>query len=302
MAFIQTIGDGNSKKVAKKHAAENMLTELKKLPPLRTITEPQGNGRRQKFNGKRNGMSTSRQQVQQTNVRQKGASTVKEINTSILSTEVTANTAAAAAAAATAADENEVTNPISVLLRIQQAAKQNEPNYTVVEERGQGRRKEFIMEVNCSGLVGRGVGSSKKLAKREAAKSVLVQLGYGDSGNSDSAATHNHNLADKNRKVTFSEAKVYSENIGQSAGGAAGRQLVPGILLMKNPENNRSNENDSRILFFPCIDRILCNFIYVFVLCLLQKPKIVNQELITLQLQQLPKNYWTLEHHQLLKR
>lgn len=221
-----------------------MLNELKKLPPIRTTSETQGNGRRQKFNGKRNATSNSRQQVQQTNVRQKGATTVKEINTSILSTEnittTTATVAITAAAAANAADENEVSNPISVLLRIQQAAKQNEPIYTVVEERGQGRRKEFIMEVNCSGLVGRGVGSSKKLAKREAAKSVLIQLGYVDSGNSDSAATHNNNITDKNRKVTFSETKVYSENIGQSAGGAAGRQLVPGILLMKNPENNRS--------------------------------------------------------------
>lgn len=224
---VQTIGDGNSKKVAKKHAAENMLNELKKLPPLRVVCETQSNGRRKNFGGKRNAATNSRQQVQQTNARRKGVPIVKEINTSTLSTE-------------TATDENEVSNPISVLLRIQQAAKQNEPIYTVVEERGQGRRKEFIMDVNCNGLVGRGVGSSKKLAKREAAKSVLIQLGYDDNGSSDVVATQSANATDKNRKVTFSEAKVYSESIGQSAGGAAGRQLVPGIFLMKNTENNRS--------------------------------------------------------------
>lgn len=205
-----------------------MLNELKKLPPLRVASETPGNGRRKNFTGgKRNGVSNSRQQVQQMNARRKGAPIVKEINTSTLSAETTT-------------DENEVSNPISVLLRIQQAAKQSEPIYTVIEERGQGRRKEFIMEVNCNGLVGRGVGGSKKLAKREAAKSVLVQLGYDDNGSSDIVATQSAIATDKNRKVTFSEAKVYRESIGQSVGGAAGRQLVPGIFIMKNPENSRS--------------------------------------------------------------
>lgn len=60
----QTTGDGNSKKVAKKHAAENMLNELKKLPPLRVANELQANGRRKNFGGKRNAPPNSRQQVQ----------------------------------------------------------------------------------------------------------------------------------------------------------------------------------------------------------------------------------------------
>lgn len=209
-----------------------MLNELKKLPPLRVAGELQGNGRRKNFGNKRNATSNSRQQVQQTsNGRRKGATIVKEMNTSTMSTETTAT------------DENEMSNPISVLLRYQQFAKQNEPIYTVIEERGRGRRKEFVMEVSCGDLIGRGIGCSKKLAKRAAAKSVLVQLGLNESGSTDSTAAHDINTTDKNRKVTFSEAKLYNESIGQSAGGAAGRQLVPGILLMKNPENNRSMLN-----------------------------------------------------------
>lgn len=136
-----------------------------------------------------------------------------------------------------ATDENELSNPISMLLKIQQAAKQSEPIYVMAEERGQGRRKEFIMDVACTGFAGRGVGASKKLAKRDAAKNVLVQMGYADYGNLDLATL---NAVDKARKVTFSEAKVYNENSGQLIRGAAGRQLVPGILLMKSPENSRS--------------------------------------------------------------
>lgn len=220
-----------------------MLNELKKLPPIRTASETQANGRRSKFAGKRNASSNSRQPVQPVNSRRKGSTTttaaaaaattttttmVKEINnTSALSSETTN-------------DENELSNPISMLLRIQQASKQPEPIYNVVEERGQGRRKEFVMEVNCSGLSARGIGTSKKNAKREAAKSILSQLGYSESGNLDVSTNQNANSVDKNRKVTFSEARVYSENNGQSVGGAAGRQLVPGLLLMKSPENNRS--------------------------------------------------------------
>lgn len=238
--LFQTIGEGNSKKVAKKHAAENMLNELKKLPPIRSVSETQGNGRRKNFTGKRNASSNSRQQVQQISSRRKGSTTmVKEVNnTSALSAETTT-------------DENELGNPIAMLLRVQQVGKHPEPIYNVIEERGQGRRKEFVMEVNCSGLTARGIGSSKKLAKREAANNILNQMGYSsETGNLDVATGQNANNTDKGRKVTFSEARVYSENNGQSVGGAAGRQLVPGLLLMKSPENNRSKYHTLLSFFF----------------------------------------------------
>lgn len=236
--ILQTTGEGNSKKVAKKHAAENMLNELKKLPPLRVASETQANGRRKNFGGRRNASANSRQQVQQINPRRKGSVTSKEINISASSTDTT-----------TASEESDASNPISVLLRMQQATKQIEPIYTMTEERGHGRRKEFTMEVKYSGLTGHGIGNSKKIAKREAAKNVLLQLGYDENGNAIANVNVNVNAnvsagqavsaIDKSRKVTFTETKVYTENSGQ-VGGAAGRQLVPGLLLMKGPENNRS--------------------------------------------------------------
>lgn len=228
-----------------------MLSELNKLPPIRVANEIQGNGRRQKFVNKRNAAPNNRQQVQQVNTRRKGAPTtittaavaaattatvVKDLNTSTLSTDTNAT------------DESEVSNPISMLLRLQQATKQNEPIYTVVGERGSGNRKEFTMEVSCNGLMGRGVGNSKKVAKREAAKSVLIQLGYNADGFGGSAtvgtatttAAQAANATEKGRKVTFTAPKVFSDTGVQSAGGASGRQLVPGMFLMKNPDNNKS--------------------------------------------------------------
>jgi dsRNA-specific ribonuclease len=38
-------------------------------------------------------------------------------------------------------------NPISRLIQIQQAKKEKEPVYTLREERGMPRRREFVMEV-----------------------------------------------------------------------------------------------------------------------------------------------------------
>lgn len=248
-----------------------MLIELNKLPPVRVTSETQVNGRRQKFVNKRNAASNSRQQVQQVNARRKGVTTtpsapapaptptpsvVKDLNTSTLSTDTNAT------------DENEVSNPISMLLRLQQATKQNEPIYTVVGERGSGNRKEFTIEVSCNGLVGRGIGNSKKIAKREAAKSVLIQLGYnadgagGGNANADvvnATTAPPANVTEKGRKVTFTAPKVYSDTGIQSAGGAAGRQLVPGMFLMKNPENNKSKFLFSFVFFFLFVSRSLNN-------------------------------------------
>lgn len=38
-------------------------------------------------------------------------------------------------------------NPISRLMQVMQARKQNEPKFQLVAERGQSRYKEFVMEV-----------------------------------------------------------------------------------------------------------------------------------------------------------
>lgn len=74
--------------------------------------------------------------------------------------------------ASSSADE---INPISQLIQIQQARKEKEPVYTVIDERGTARRREFVIEVSAGGLTASGTGPNKKLAKKYAAESKKVR-------------------------------------------------------------------------------------------------------------------------------
>uniref|UniRef100_A0A671NDM6 Double-stranded RNA-binding protein Staufen homolog 2 n=1 Tax=Sinocyclocheilus anshuiensis TaxID=1608454 RepID=A0A671NDM6_9TELE len=69
-------------------------------------------------------------------------------------------------------------NPISRLAQIQQARKEKEPEYMLLSERGMPRRREFIMQVKVGTEVTTGTGPNKKVAKRNAAEAMLLQLGY----------------------------------------------------------------------------------------------------------------------------
>lgn len=68
-------------------------------------------------------------------------------------------------------DYQEDVNPISRLIQMQQARKEKEPIYTLIEERGLPRKREFVIEVSASGQSAQGVAPNKKLAKKIAAES-----------------------------------------------------------------------------------------------------------------------------------
>ncbi|NWY65697.1 STAU2 protein, partial [Oenanthe oenanthe] len=69
-------------------------------------------------------------------------------------------------------------NPISRLAQIQQAKKEKEPEYVLLSERGMPRRREFVMQVKVGNDITTGTGPNKKIAKRNAAEAMLLQLGY----------------------------------------------------------------------------------------------------------------------------
>lgn len=71
-------------------------------------------------------------------------------------------------------EDSEGLNPISRLIHIAQTRKAKEPVYTLVEERGAPRRREFTMEVSCVKQTAQGTGQTKKLAKRQAAQSKFT--------------------------------------------------------------------------------------------------------------------------------
>ncbi|XP_062540493.1 double-stranded RNA-binding protein Staufen homolog 2 isoform X4 [Armigeres subalbatus] len=215
---IVTEGEGNGKKLSKKRAAEKMLDELKKLPPA----SPEKNTR-----------MLLKQKRKVPLPKRKTRNLIKEKGDE---------------------DPTGMVNPISRLMQIQQARKEKEPVYTLLEERGVARRREFIMEVSASGKSATGVGPTKKLAKKEAAENLLVLLGCGrtvpgalggGSPNKENMSGSANDVVDKpGRKLAFSEngAPVMSGKVaqhGRGESGAAGRQIVPGVLQLNSGMPNK---------------------------------------------------------------
>lgn len=190
-------GEGNGKKISKKRAAEKMLEELSKLPPLPNMNNISQLKRKRVTNKKKT-----------RNLIKVNMDKPSEITEEI--------------------------NPISRLIQIQQANKEREPVYTVLEERGAPRRREFVIEASVNGHSCTGVGPNKKVAKRNAAEALLTELGYSSTKSSpqkNDKEDQTANQNDKNRKVTFVEEK-HDPQPTQSVGGSGGRQLVPGVLLV----------------------------------------------------------------------
>uniref|UniRef100_H3ADN9 Double-stranded RNA-binding protein Staufen homolog 2 n=1 Tax=Latimeria chalumnae TaxID=7897 RepID=H3ADN9_LATCH len=109
-------------------------------------------------------------------------------------------------------------NPISRLAQIQQAKKEKEPDYVLLSERGMPRRREFVMQVKVGSEVATGTGPNKKVAKRNAAEAMLLQLGY-------KASTPVQNQPEKSsenkgwngQKPTFSEQASNSKTLGENS-------------------------------------------------------------------------------------
>jgi len=216
-----TEGEGNSKKLSKKRAADKMLEELKHLPPLPPTTFLR--------------------------IKKKPNAPKKKSRNLIKVSEDPKGTGSG--------DYGQGINPISRLIQIQQAKKEKEPVFTLLAERGVPRRREFVMQVKVGSHVCTGSGPNKKLAKRAAADALLQLLGYSrpQPQPEKSSIKHQQNAApvdDRSRKVTFVE-EMGGMNVGipppDKSGAAgqmqlqmneqmvgAGRQLVPGLLLMSD--------------------------------------------------------------------
>ncbi|XP_026275861.1 double-stranded RNA-binding protein Staufen homolog 2 isoform X1 [Frankliniella occidentalis] len=199
-----TEGIGNGKKLSKKRASEKMLEELKKLPPESPCVVAAVVPANAKVKRKPTQKKKSRNLIKEP----KPASPVESPTHSVV-------------------PEKEEMNPISRLIQIQQAKKDQEPLYKLEEEKGAPRRREFVMSVKVGDIVCKGTGPNKKLAKRAAAEAMLLELGYSrpPSGSSGGACLKNSN-GKETRKVPDTP----------SVGGTSGRQLVPGLLLV--PDSN----------------------------------------------------------------
>lgn len=211
-----TVGEGSSKKVSKKRAAELMLEELKRLPPLPATIQNRS------LRVKRKPPATKKKSRNLIKVYQEPRS------------------------------ENEATeevNPVSRLVQIQQAKREREPVYNLIDEKGAPRRREFVMEVTMGQHSAKGIGPNKKLAKRAAAESLLTQLGYSKPSPQPAKPSiktgDSENTEAKPRKVTFLEDDQVNDTQSHSVGGTIGRQLAPGLLLVDGGQESKLGSGPS---------------------------------------------------------
>ncbi|CAD5116288.1 DgyrCDS5194 [Dimorphilus gyrociliatus] len=129
-------------------------------------------------------------------------------------------------------------NPISRLIHIQQAKKDTEPEYNLISEEGQGRKKEFTIQVKIGQNIAIGKGPNKKLAKRAAAEEMLENLGYHrQMAQPSKPAIRNSSEGQHDKKnVSFSDDKK-------------GCQLAPGLLYMNNGTKKTKGNRDSNTMF-----------------------------------------------------
>ncbi|XP_038051600.1 double-stranded RNA-binding protein Staufen homolog 2-like isoform X3 [Patiria miniata] len=208
----KTEGTGNSKKNAKRKAAELMIKNLQMLPTMPKVERP-----RPYFQLK------------------------KKKSKSLIKTRAT-----------NPEYEASGLNPISRLVQILQAINKKEPVFTVAEDQAvnehpgrpgpRSRRREFTIQVAADNKTCIGKGLKKKAAKRAAAEEMLREMGY-SSNPPASASTPGKSALKSNiegeesgggdRKVTFKEdpdKKVGEKKKLESP--IPGHKLAPGLLPM----------------------------------------------------------------------
>ncbi|KAM8822931.1 double-stranded RNA-binding protein Staufen homolog 2 isoform 2-T3 [Spinachia spinachia] len=171
----------------------------------------------------------------------------------------------------TGPDYGQGMNPISRLAQIQQAKKEKEPEYLLLSERGMPRRREFIMQVKVNNEVATGTGPNKKVAKRNAAEAMLLQLGYKASSMSQNP-TEMDNKGWNGQKASFTEATsntpkgllhlspdVYQEMEAsrKQGGGAPGPGSGGGSSSISSSNNN--NNCGGSINYMTSKDMVPCS-------------------------------------------
>ena len=141
---IITEGEGTGKKLSKKKAAQKMLQELDKLPPLSPASTPPKRTKFKALSKKAKSFSAN------------STSGIQNMNNQRM----------------------DISNSVTKLLEWHQNNKQTEPIFNLISEPGKdnSRRRQFVMEVKSNNITIRGVGNSKKLAKRNAAQSKVFQI------------------------------------------------------------------------------------------------------------------------------
>ncbi|XP_017049808.1 maternal effect protein staufen isoform X2 [Drosophila ficusphila] len=224
---IVTEGEGNGKKVSKKRAAEKMLVELQKLPPLTPTKQTPLKRIKVKTPGK-NGVAAAGAE---------GAALVgkperrKRLNPP----------------KDKLVDLDDADNPITKLIQLQQTRKEKEPIFELIAKNGNetARRREFVMEVSASGSTARGTGNSKKLAKRNAAQALLELLEADEfNPSNETESSEDGSTSATVSVVTPPEVEATAEAEVPMVATPVGP--MPGILILR--QNKKPKKRDQVIV------------------------------------------------------
>ncbi|CAG0899314.1 unnamed protein product [Cyprideis torosa] len=169
----EAIGEGNSKKLSKKRAAEKMLDHLATLAPL----PPELNNPSSSKTFRRGGNNKSDHRNNSPS-KKRSRNLVKDPKAY--------------------PDYGQNIHPVSRLIQVTQARKEKEPVYTLVAQKGLPRHREFTIQVTVGEFTCMGTGPKKKTAKRVAAEKLLELMGYG--GGKEKPKTENCSSSPKKTK------------------------------------------------------------------------------------------------------
>ncbi|KAH8394723.1 hypothetical protein KR222_002823 [Zaprionus bogoriensis] len=237
---IVTEGEGNGKKLSKKRAAEKMLAELQKLPPLTPTKQTPMKRIKVKTPGK-GGAATAAAAA---------AAGIAGGAVTPLGKPDRRKRLAVPIKEKTLGELDDAENPITKLIQMQQTRKEKEPIFELIAKNGNetSRRREFVMEVSASGSTARGTGNSKKLAKRNAAQALLELL---EATDHEGINNEEHELANNMQNLTVATAEAAVGLDVPMVSTPAGP--VPGILILRQ-NKKPSKKKDAVVVIKPNVE------------------------------------------------
>ncbi|XP_050093486.1 maternal effect protein staufen isoform X2 [Anopheles aquasalis] len=216
---IVTEGEGTGKKLSKKRAAEKMLEQLRNLRKAEQQAALSNGGSDAWTEGKTGGGNEKRKSKSSAAAAASaadgsgggaGVATLKKKARNLIKEKSVAE-----------GGVSEKENPISRLMQIQQARKEKQPVYALVEgdRPTTGRRKQFTIEVTAAGKRAVGVGMTKKAAKWTAAEALLIELGYAPSRATGGPVNKENQSSAANEAPATSRKVLFNDPSDASAGG-----------------------------------------------------------------------------------